>query len=199
MPNFATSSALVETATKCFAMAFSSPSARRRPVARRVRVGHGLERGESLGRNDEQRFGGVEVARRLGEVGAIDVRDEAEGQVALAVMRSASYAITGPRSEPPIPILIDVADRACRYGPVHAPLRTRFEKCAIRSSTACTCRHDVLAVDEDRRVARRAQRDVQHGALFGDVDFLAARTSRRSARAGPIARRARAAGGSSRR
>ena len=35
-------------------------------------------------------------------------------------------------------------------------------------------RHDVLAVDEDRGVARRAQRHVQHGALLGDVDLLAA-------------------------
>ena len=34
--------------------------------------------------------------------------------------------------------------------------------------------HDVLAVDYDRRAARRAQRDVQHGAVFGDVDLVAA-------------------------
>ena len=33
--------------------------------------------------------------------------------------------------------------------------------------------HDVLAVDEDRRVRGRAQRDVQHGAVLGDVDVLA--------------------------
>ena len=31
-------------------------------------------------------------------------------------------------------------------------------------------RHDVLAVDADVGVARSAQRDVQHGALLGDVD-----------------------------
>ena len=34
--------------------------------------------------------------------------------------------------------------------------------------------HDVLAVDDDRRASRRAQRDVQHGAVLGDVDLLAA-------------------------
>ena len=57
--------------------------------------------------------------------------------------------------------------------PVQAPPRTRSEKSAMRSSTACTCGHDVLAVDHDRRAARRAQRHVQHGALLGDVDLLA--------------------------
>ena len=35
-------------------------------------------------------------------------------------------------------------------------------------------RHDVLAVDDDRASARHAQRDVQHGAVLGDVDLLAA-------------------------
>ncbi len=34
--------------------------------------------------------------------------------------------------------------------------------------------HDVLPVDHDRLAARRAQRDVQHGAVLGDVDLLAA-------------------------
>ena len=68
------------------ATALSSPRALQRPVARRVRVGHRLERGEGLRRDDEQRLGRVEVARRLGEVGAVDVGDEAEGQLALAVV-----------------------------------------------------------------------------------------------------------------
>ena len=35
-------------------------------------------------------------------------------------------------------------------------------------------RHDVLAVDLDHRVARRAQRGVQHRPVLGDVDLLAA-------------------------
>ena len=87
MPNLATSSALVETATKCLATAFSSPPRPfSEPVARRVGVGHGLQRGEGLRRDDEQRFRRVEVAGGLGEVGAVDVGDEAEGHVAVAVM-----------------------------------------------------------------------------------------------------------------
>ena len=34
--------------------------------------------------------------------------------------------------------------------------------------------HDVLAVDQDRRAARCAQRHVEHGSLLRDVDLLAA-------------------------
>ena len=34
-------------------------------------------------------------------------------------------------------------------------------------------RHDVLAVHDDRRSSRRAQRHVQDGAVFGDVDLVA--------------------------
>ena len=87
MPNFATSWALVETATKCLAMAaFVAVQAGQQPIARRMRVGHRLERGEGLGGDDEQRLRGIEIAHRLGEIGAVDVGDEAEGHGALAVM-----------------------------------------------------------------------------------------------------------------
>ena len=78
-----TSSAFVETATKCFATAASSPSARSSQSRADVRVRHRLERRERLRRDDEQRLGGGEVARRLDEVGAVDVRDEPERQVAV--------------------------------------------------------------------------------------------------------------------
>ena len=46
--------------------------------------------------------------------------------------------MTGPRSEPPMPMLITL-----RIGlpvcPFHSPERTRAAKAAIRSSTSCTC------------------------------------------------------------
>ena len=44
--------------------------------------------------------------------------------------------------------------------------------------------HDVLAVDQDRRAARRAQRHVEHGPFLRDVDLLAAEHARRCGRAG---------------
>ena len=45
--------------------------------------------------------------------------------------------------------------------------------------------HHVDAVDDQRGVPRHPQRDVQHGAVLGDVDVLAARTSRRGAPRSP--------------
>ena len=58
--------------------------------------------------------------------------------------------------------------------PFHSPLRTRLEKAAIWSSTAWTSGTTFFAVDHDRLALWRAQRDVQHGAIFGCVDLLAA-------------------------
>jgi len=57
-----------------------------RPLARGVRVGHGLQRGEGLAGDEEERLFGVEIADSLGEVRAIDVGDEAERKLALRVV-----------------------------------------------------------------------------------------------------------------
>ena len=87
MPNFATSSALVETATKCLATRLASPpQAGQQPVARGARVGHRFQRREGLRGDDEQRLGRIEIAHRLGEIGAVDIGDEAERHGALAVV-----------------------------------------------------------------------------------------------------------------
>ena len=86
MPNLLTASALVETATKCLATAASSPSAASDQSRAELRVGHRLQGGERLGRDDEQRLRRVEIVGLLGEVGAVHVGDEPEGQVPLAVV-----------------------------------------------------------------------------------------------------------------
>src|ERR1039458_7919517 len=46
--------------------------------------------------------------------------------------------MTGPRSEPPMPILMTLRIRLPVW-PFHSPLRTRLEKPAILASTARTC------------------------------------------------------------
>ncbi len=186
MPNSATSSALVETATKCFAhrvRVAAEPG--QRPFARRVRVGHRLERREGLRRHDEQRLGGIEVLHGLGEVGAVDVRDEAERQVAVAVVLQRLVRHHRPEVRAADADVDDVADPLARVARPRAAADARPRSPAIRSSTSWTCGHDVLAVDDDRRVTRRAQRDVQHRAVLGDVDPVAAEhrvDARRAAR-----------------
>ena len=58
--------------------------------------------------------------------------------------------------------------------PVHAPLRTRSAKSAIRSSTSWTSCRTSCPSTSSPLVARVAQRDVQDGAVLGGVDVLAA-------------------------
>src|SRR4029453_5695927 len=80
--------------------------------------------------------------------------------------------MTGPRSEPPIPMLITLRMRLPVW-PFHSPLRTRVAKAAMRSSTACTP-GTTFSPSTTTEAPRRAQRDVEHRALLGDVDLLAA-------------------------
>ena len=81
--------------------------------------------------------------------------------------------MTGPRSEPPMPMLTTLRMRLPVY-PCHSPLRTRRAKSDILSSTACTSGTTSLPSTKMLLIPRRAQRHVQHGAVLGDVDLLAA-------------------------
>ena len=49
-------------------------------------VGHGFQRRECFGRDDEKRFGWIETTHGFHEVGPIDIGNESERQVPVAVM-----------------------------------------------------------------------------------------------------------------
>ena len=57
--------------------------------------------------------------------------------------------------------------------PFQAPLRTRSQKSAILSSTACTCGTTFTPSTMIDCVFGRAQGDMQDGAFLGDVDLVA--------------------------
>ena len=112
--------------------------------------------------------------------------------------RSASYAITGPRSEPPIPMLTTLR---MRLAGVALPV-ARADAVGEGGHAVEHLVHlgdDVDAVDDERRALRHPQRHVQHRAVLGDVDVLAAehrvaalpraRTPPRAARAAASSRR----------
>ena len=85
--------------------------------------------------------------------------------------RSASTAMAGPRSEPPMP-MFTTSRNGWPLLPVIAPLRTPSAKASMRARSLITVFSDLRAAD---RCARRlAQRHVQHGAVLGGVDALAA-------------------------
>ena len=68
--------------------------------------------------------------------------------------------------------------------PGQRPSRTASANAAMRSSTRVHLGDDVDAVDHEALALRRAQRDVQHRALLGDVDVVAAEHRRDARRAG---------------
>ena len=115
---------------------------------------------------------GIEVARRLGEVGAVDVRDEAEGQVAPAVVPKRPVGHDRPEVRAADADVDDVRDRLAR---VAAPV-ARADSLGERRHAVehlVHIRDDVAPVDDQRPVARHAQGDVQHRAVLGHVDVLA--------------------------
>ena len=166
MPNSATFSALVDTATKCFATAASSPraaSAQSRALCALVIV-------SSVVNVFEQMMNSVSAGSRsrVASTKSVPSTFETNRNVRLRRLkcRSASYAITGPRSEPPMPMLTTL-----RIGlpvwPVHDPSRTRVGEAAHPAEHLVHVRHDVVAVHLDHLAGRRPQSDVQHRAVLG--------------------------------
>ena len=172
MPNLVTSAALVETATKCFAIAFSSPSASRlhfRALCALVMVSSVVKVFEEMMNSVSA---GVEIARRLDEVGAIDVGDEAHGQIAIAVV---AQRLVGHHRSQVRAADSDVDDVADALAGVALPRAVAHAAAERRHPVEhlVNLGHHVFAVGHDRRAARRAQRHVQNGAPLGDVDLLA--------------------------
>ena len=137
-------------------------------------VGDGLDGGERLRRDDEQRLGRVQVAHRLVQIGAVDVGHEADRQVAvgegaqrLVRHRRAEVGAADADVDDVLDALAGVAGPLARADPVgegghlvedgvHA--RARRSRRRPRSTAS----------------RGRAQRGVQHRAVLGDVDLLAA-------------------------
>ena len=121
---------------------------------------------------DEQRLLGVEVAGRLGEVGAVDVGDEAEGHLAAAEV---AQRLVGHHRAEVRAADADVDDVADRLAGVAAPL-PRAHPLAEGGHPVerlVDLLDDVDAVDDQRALARHPQRDVEDGPVLGDVDVLA--------------------------
>ena len=143
------------------------------PAARGLRVGHGLQRGEGLRGDDEQRLRGVEIAHRLGEIGAVDVGHEAEGHGAVAVVLQRLVGHHRPEIRSADADVDHIADALAGVALPGAAAHPLGE---IRHpvQNGMNLGHDVAAVMQDRGAARRAQRNVEHRAVLGDVDLVAA-------------------------
>ena len=172
MPNFDTPSAFVETATKCLATAVVvAPETRQRPVAGRVGVGHGLQRGKGFGRNDEEGFPGIKILGRLREVGAIDIGNETERQAALAVVLERLVGHHRPQVGTPDADIDDVPNTFAGVAqPGAAP--DAVGKVSHPVQHGVDLGHHVLPVHDDDCPLGGAQGDVQNGSLLRKVDLF---------------------------
>ena len=174
------------------------PEAGQRPLAGGLGVGHRLQRRERLRGDDEQRLLRVEVAGGLGEVGAVDVGDEAEAEVALRVVAQRLVGHHRPEVGAADPDVDHVADRLAG---MPAPLARAHPlgEGAHPVEHLVDLGDDVDAVDDQRALARHPQGDVEDRAVLGDVDPLAAEHRLASLGEAALARRAAPAVRASRR
>ena len=174
MPNFATSAALVETATKCLATDFSSPP---RPASDQSRAVWALVMVSRVVNVFEEMMNSVSAGsrsvNRFGEVGAVDVGNEPErhGSVAVMLQRFVGHHRTEVGAAD-----ADVDDVANAFAGVPFPRAAPHAVGEISHLVehGVDLGHDVLAVHDDGRPSRRAQGHVQDRAIFRDVDFVAA-------------------------
>ena len=105
------------------------------PGTRRFGVGDGLLGGEGLGRDHEQGGGGIERAKRLGQLGTVDIGDEvhAQSRVLVGAQRLAHHL--RPETRTADADAHHIGDALRRYSPASDPARTSSEKVCMRDST----------------------------------------------------------------
>ena len=145
--------------------------ARQRPVTRALSVRHRLQRRERLGRDDEQRFRGIEVAGRFHQVGAVDVGNEPERHGPVAVMLE---CLVGHHRPEVGAADADVDDVANAFAGVALPGAAAHPVGEVRHlvEDGVDLGHHVFAIDDDRCPFRGAQGHVQDGAVLRDVDLF---------------------------
>ena len=175
MPNAATFSALVDTATKCFATAAASPPS---PASDQSRAVCALVIVSSVVKVFDEMTNSVSAASRsgdgLGEVGAVDIGHEAERHRTVAVVLQRLVGHHRSQVGAADADVDHVADALARMSLPRAAADAVRE---IRHPVehGMDVGHHVLPVDDDRRASRRAQCHMQHRAILGMVDPVAAK------------------------
>ncbi len=139
------------------------------PRAGRGGVGHRLLGGEGLGGDDEERRGRIDRLERLAEVRAVDVGDEVHPRALAAVRRQCVGDHRWPEIGAADADVDDVADAIAAGAGPRARTDRGAERVDVRPGRV-DLGHHVASTDDQRLRSRPAQRDVQHGALFGLVD-----------------------------
>ena len=121
----------------------------------------------------EQRFRRIEIARRLDEVGAVDVGHETKRHGTVAVLLERFICHHRPEVGPTDADIEDVADV---FAAVAFPLAAAdaVGEAGHLAEHGVNLGHDVLAVDDHGCTFWRPPRHVQDSPIFCDVYLLAA-------------------------
>ena len=150
---------------------FVTPQTGERPLAGRGGIGHGLQGGKCFRGNDEERLGGVEVVGGLGEVGAVHIGDEAEGERAVGVVAQGLVGHHGTEIRAADADIDDVFDALAG---VALPLAgtDAIGKLGHAVENGMHLWNDINTIDFNRRRAGSAEGGVKDGAVLGDVDLV---------------------------
>ena len=175
MPNFATSAAFVDTATKCLETDFSSPP---RPASDQARAAWALVIVSRVVNVFEEIMKSVSAGSRSRTASAKSVPSTFETKrnaiVAIAVMLQRLVGHHGPEVGAADPDVDDVANAfACVSFPFAAADATREIRHLVEDGMDQG--HDVLSVHEDGRGLGRAQGYVQDGTFLREIDLVAAK------------------------
>mmetsp|Transcript_41489 Transcript_41489/g.111062 ORF Transcript_41489/g.111062 Transcript_41489/m.111062 type:complete len:486 (+) Transcript_41489:360-1817(+) len=145
------------------------------PPARRPGVEHRLLGGEGLGAHQQQRRLRVQALERLRHVRAVNVADEVDLEPRAVVLeRLGDHNRTQVR--PADADVDDVGEALAREA--HALAAPNLiDEDANLGKHRVDLWHNVGTVNEDRGVGAIAERDVEHGPVLSDVDFVAAEHS----------------------
>jgi hypothetical protein len=137
-----------------------------------MRIGHGLQRGEGLGGDNEQALCGIDIAHRLDKVRAVDIGDEAEGHGPLAVVLERFVGHDRPKVRSADADIDHIANALARMALPGAAAHPMSKIChPVQNSMDFG--HDILAVLHDGRAPRRAQGDMKRRTVLRDVDLVA--------------------------
>src|SRR5271157_6085863 len=136
-------------------------------------VGHRLERGESLRRNDEKCLRWIQVLNGFRKIRVIDVGNKTKRQSALAVMLERLVSHHRPKVRTTD---ADVDDVANAFGGVAQPSAASDAIREVRHfiQHGVDFRHDVHSVNNDRCSLGSPQSNVKHGAILCDIDLVPA-------------------------
>ena len=146
--------------------------ARQHPLARAARIRHRFEGGEGFGRDNKQCLGGVEIAHRFCEIGAVDIGYEAESHGALAIVLERFVGHDWPEIRSPDADIDHIADALTGMAFPGAAAQP-IGKISHPVQNGVDLGDDVATVVHDRTPARRTQRDVKHSAVLRDIDLVA--------------------------